>query len=309
MGEAAILAENLSKHFGEIEAVQNLNLEVKKGEAIAFLGPNGAGKTTTVRMLTGMIAPTHGNAEVAKLPVSRAEKLHERIGLLTEIPGFYDKLSAERNLEYFSRFYPLTNVPNRVAKYLQMMGLWERRNHRVGTLSRGMKQRLALCRAMIHDPEILFLDEPTSALDPAAAREVRRLILEMKGAGRTVFLCTHNLEEAELICDRIAVFRNHLIALDTSTNLRERIFRRQVVVELEHPVKGLRERMRKRAFVLDANWEGSQLIVELKDFDRYRPALVEEVVAAGGKVREVFERKHSLEDVYLALLEEEKKNG
>ena len=308
----AIMIETsgLTKSFGPLVAVEDLSLQVEQGQVLGFLGPNGAGKTTTVRMLSGMIAPTGGQATVAGMRCDQdVERLHEVIGLLTETPGFYERLSARRNLLFFARFYPGVDADAQADRYLQVMGLWERRNDPVGEFSRGMKQRLALARALLHEPQVLFLDEPTAGLDPEAAREVRQLIVRLKEEGRTIFLCTHNLEEAESLCHRIAVFRTRLIALDTPANLRSRLFQRQVVVELEALDPHIVEAVRALGFVRRVEQDGATLVVELADFDRHRPALVECIVGAGGRVQSVFEKKHSLEEVYLTLLREEQATG
>jgi ABC-2 type transport system ATP-binding protein len=182
-------------------------------------------------MLTGIIAPTSGYAVVAGRRTDReVEELHELIGLLPEAPGFYERLSAQRNLEYFAGFYSNLQVSAQVDKYLKLMGLWERRDDRVGTFSKGMKQRLALARALLHEPKVLFLDEPTAGLDPEAAREVRELILKLREEGRTILLPTHNLSEAEELCDRIAVLRTRMVALATPEGLRRRLFRWETIV-------------------------------------------------------------------------------
>ena len=233
------------------------------------------------------------------------ERLHEVIGLLTESPGFYDRLSAMRNLEFFAGFYSNIDARAQVDKYADVMGLWERRNDRVGNFSKGMKQRLALARALLHEPRVLFLDEPTAGLDPEAAREVRDLISELRREGRTVFLSTHNLSEAELLCERIAVFKTRLLALDTPANLRERLFRRQVVVQLEAMDSSVVEAVRSLDFVRKLEVQDRELIVEILDLDRNRPYLVEHIVMAGGKVQGVSELEHSLEEVYLALVRED----
>ncbi|GAF83759.1 unnamed protein product, partial [marine sediment metagenome] len=176
---------NLTKKFNNLTAVEDLSIQVNKGEILGFLGPNGAGKTTTIRMLVGIIAPTKGYAVVAGIRTDKeVERLHEVIGLLTETPGFYERLTARENLLYFVRFYDV-NPDSQVDKYLQRMGLWERRNDKVVIFSKGMKQRLALARALVHEPEVLFLDEPTAGLDPKSAKEVRELIMKFKEGGRT----------------------------------------------------------------------------------------------------------------------------
>ena len=302
-----IETSGLSRRFKDVIAVDDLTMAVESGEILGFLGPNGAGKTTTIRMLAGIIAPTKGEAIVAGHRIDRdVEKLHEVIGMLTETPGLYSRLSARRNLEYFAGFYPIDDVSARVEKYLKLMGLWERREDKAGTFSKGMKQRLALARALMHEPKVLFLDEPTSGLDPEAASEVRQLIRRMREGGCTIFLSTHNLGEAEMLCNRIAVIQTRLMALDTAESLRRRFFRRKVIVELQSPDPNILSVVKELPFVQDAKEEGSRLSVELIDSERNRPELVRAIVEAGGKVITVSEEQYTLEQVYLRLMNEEK---
>jgi ABC-2 type transport system ATP-binding protein len=302
---AMISAYNLTRRFGDKLAVEDLSLEVAEGELLAFLGPNGAGKTTTIRLLAGIIAPTSGYAVVAGWRADRdAEKLHEVIGLLTEAPGFYEHFTARRNLEYFAGFYNAIDAGRQVEKYLKMLGLWDRRDDKVGTYSKGMKQRLALARALLHEPKVLFLDEPTSGLDPEAAREVRDFIKQLSREGRTIFLSTHNLTEAEMLCQRIAIVKTRLLTLDTPETLRHRLFRRRVVVQLASVPAGLAEKIGRLGFVRGIEAGESRLSVELDDAEQNRPALVEAIVGAGGQVMGVGEEAHSLEEVYLSLVHE-----
>jgi len=302
-----IETSGLSRRFKDVVAVDDLTMAVESGEILGFLGPNGAGKTTTIRMLAGIIAPTKGQAIVAGHRIDRdVEKLHEVIGMLTETPGLYSRLSARRNLEYFAGFYPIDDVSARVEKYLKLMGLWERREDKAGTFSKGMKQRLALARTLIHEPKVLFLDEPTSGLDPEAAGEVRQLIRRMREGGCTIFLSTHNLGEAEMLCNRIAVIQTRLLALDTAESLRRRFFRRNVIVELQSPDPNILAVVKELPFVQDAKAEGSRLNVELIDSERNRPELVRAMVEAGGKVITVSEEQYTLEQIYLRLMNEEK---
>lgn len=303
---AMIEAYGLTRKFGELMAVEDLSLEMAEGEVLAFLGPNGAGKTTTIRMLSGIISPTSGYAVVAGRRINeKVEQLHEVIGLLTETPGFYNHLSARRNLEFYARFYNNLNIDRQIEKYLKTMGLWERREDKVGTFSKGMRQRLALARALLHEPQVLFLDEPTAGLDPEVAREVRELIRRLSEKGRTIFLSTHNLAEAELLCHRIAVVRTQLLALDTAENLRQRLFHRQVVVRLESVTDIIMETVAKLPFVQQLKQDENQLLVELSDPESNRPELVKSIVEAEGRVIAVSEERHSLEEVYLSLIREE----
>jgi ABC-2 type transport system ATP-binding protein len=228
--------------------------------------------------------------------------------MLTQTPGLYERLSARRNLEYFASFYPSIEPQSQVEKYLKLMGLWDRRDSKVGTFSKGMKQRLALARALVHEPKVLFLDEPTAGLDPEAAGEARQLIRTLREEGRTIFLSTHNLNEAEMLCSRIAVIHTRLLALDTAERLRRRFFRRQTIVQLEVLDAKVMEVVKKLPFVQEVRGEESELILELSDSERNRPELVKAIVEAGGRVIGVSEKQYPLEDVYLRLIREENQN-
>jgi ABC-2 type transport system ATP-binding protein len=306
-----IHAEHLTRRFGERVAVEDLTFEAQSGEILGLLGPNGGGKTTTIRMLAGIIAPTSGGASVAEIdPAAEPERVHEKIGLLTEAPGFYERLSAARNLAYFAGFYPGLDVPVSVERSLQVMGLLDRAHDRVGTFSKGMKQRLALARTLLHDPPILFLDEPTAGLDPEAAKDLRDLIVKLKGVGRTILLSTHNLAEAEALCDRIAILRTRLIALDTGQALRERHFAPHVRVRLGNLTDDLALAVAHEPFVEAASRspdDNSTLLVNLRDTARDRSALVSRLVVLGAEVLDVHVEERSLEDVYLSLVREEEK--
>jgi len=304
--ESAIRVENLTKRFNSFTAVDSISFLVDKGEVFGFLGPNGAGKTTTVRLLAGMINPSSGYAEVEGLPIDHnVENLHEVIGLLTESPGFYENLSAIRNLEYFAGFYSDIDVPKQIEKHLKAVGLWERKGDKVRTLSKGMKQRLAIARALLHEPHVVFLDEPTVGLDPESAQDVRQMIKNLKNEGRTVFLCTHNLSEAESLCDRIGVIKTQLVALDTPKNLQEKAFKREVIVEMDSVNPTIVENLRKLSFLKSVRQNGNNLVMQLEDIEKNRPLLVKNIVESGGMIQNVFEEKHSLEEVYLSLMRRE----
>ncbi len=233
MSVNVIQTENLTRMFGDILAVDRLTLSVPEGLVFGFLGPNGAGKTTTVRLLTSLIGPSGGTALVNGYRVGKDDiRIRRTVGILTETPGMYERLSAARNLEIFARLYEVKDVAGQVEKYLRLLGLWERRDDEAGEFSKGMRQKLAIARALLHEPRLLFLDEPTSALDPEAARLVRDFIGELKREGRTIFLCTHNLDEADRLCDRVAVFKSRLLVEDTPANLRRQLYGRQVVFHL-----------------------------------------------------------------------------
>ncbi len=300
-----ISTENLTKRFKEILAVEGLTLDVAEGEVFGFLGPNGAGKTTTVRMLTCLIAPTAGVARVAGFVVGQRDSaIRRNVGVLTETPGMYDSLSAEYNLRMFAELYEVRDVKGQVEKYLRMLGLWERRSDPAGTFSKGMKQKLAIARALLHEPRVLFLDEPTAGLDPEAARLVRDFIAELKKEGRTIFLCTHNLDEADRLCDRVAVFKTRLLALDTPANLRTSVFGRKVVFHLRRADEALARVIRQLPFVREARVIENKLLINLENPEAHNPEIVRVLVAQGADVQFVGELRHSLEDVYLQLIQE-----
>ena len=298
-----IQTNHLTKRFGETLAVDDLSLDVQEGEVFGFLGPNGAGKTTTVRMLTTLINPTKGSAVVNGYPIlEEPTQVRRTVGILTETPGMYDNLSAEYNLKIYARLYEVKDVNGQVEKYLRMLGLWDRRFDEAGAFSKGMKQKLAIARALLHEPRILFLDEPTAALDPEAALLVRDFILELRKQGRTIFLTTHNLDEADRLCDRIAVFKTRLLVLDTPARLRSQLYGRKVVFHLSNPSTRLAEKVRKLPFVQDAKLIDNKLLVTLDDPEQQNPQVVRALVGWGADIQFVGELRHSLEDVYLQFV-------
>ena len=304
-----IRTDGLSKSFegdkrtGRVLAVDGLSLDIQQGEVFGFLGPNGAGKTTTVRMLSALIAPTAGRAWVNNLEVGKQDTaIRSSIGILTEQPGMYDRLSAEKNLSIFARLYGVRDVSGQVEKYLRMLGLWERRHDPAGSFSKGMKQKLAIARAILHEPATLFLDEPTAGLDPEAAKVVRDFIEELKTEGRTIFLCTHNLDEADRLCDRVGVFKQRLIKVDSPSHMRNALFGRTVEFRLKHVDPALVERVQSFDFVKHIEVEDRRLILALDDPETANPVVVKTLVDAGAEVQFVSEVRHSLEDVYLSLI-------
>jgi ABC-2 type transport system ATP-binding protein len=298
-----IHSENLSKKFAEVLAVDQLTLDVKEGEVFGFLGPNGAGKTTTVRMLTSLIGPTSGTATVAGYVLGKQDtEIRRTVGVLTETPGMYDNLSAEYNLRVFADLYDVRDAAGQVEKYLKMLGLYDRRLDAAGTFSKGMKQKLAIARALLHEPSLLFLDEPTAGLDPEAAHLVRDFVAELKKEGRTIFLCTHNLDEADRLCDRIGVFKSRLLVVDTPANLRTSIFGRKVVFHLREANDKLAKAIQKLPFVREVKAVENKLLVNLDDPEAHNPDIVRALVGAGADVQFVGELRHSLEDVYLQLV-------
>jgi len=298
-----IQTENLTKKFGDLTAVDHLTLDIPEGQVFGFLGPNGAGKTTTVRMLTSLIGPNEGTASVNGFKVGEEDQnIRRSVGVLTESPGLYDNLSAERNLEIYASLYEVPDPPGQVEKFLRMLGLWERRHDEAGTFSKGMRQKLAIARALLHEPRTIFLDEPTAGLDPEAARLVRDFIIDIKKEGRTIFMCTHNLNEADRLCDRIAVFKSHLLVLDTPKRLRAQLFGRKVVFHLLQADDSLAKQVQELPFVSEANIIDNKLLVTLDDPEAHNPDIIRLLVGAGADIQFVGELRRSLEDVYLQLI-------
>lgn len=306
MAQFAICAEALGKTFGEIHAVRGIDLQIEKGSIFALLGPNGAGKTTTVRMLAGVLRPTQGKAEVAGHDISKhTEAVRQRVGVMTETAANYERLTAQQNLEIFGQLYgqSRSEASRRAKQLLELLGLDQRANSKVETFSTGMKKRVLLARALIHEPEVLFLDEPTSGLDPAAAEQVLGLIRDLCAERKhTVLLCTHNLDEAQRLCDRIAVVKQGQI-LDNGTvpELAGRLWSGlQVVVEVErrdaaveHVLKGVNQG--------PVDWHGSTATLNLPGRQAI-PELVAGLVKANARVVAVYPKERTLREIYFKLM-------
>jgi ABC-2 type transport system ATP-binding protein len=304
-----IHTEKICKQFSKdrkqppVVAVQDLSLDIAEGEVFGFLGPNGAGKTTTVRMLASLIAPTSGRAVINGFEVGKDDnRIRQMVGILTESPGMYDRLSAEKNLSIFARLYGVKDVQGQVEKYLRLLGLWERRFDEVGGFSKGMRQKLAIARSLLHQPKVLFLDEPTSGLDPEASHLVRDFIEELKMEGTTIFLCTHNLDEADRLCQRIAIFKGHMITVDTPQDLRTKLFGRRSVFHLRSLDLNWIPRIRAVAGVKEVQALDNRLIIELEDPEKQNPAIVRALVEVDADIQFVGELRHSLEDIYLEMI-------
>jgi ABC-2 type transport system ATP-binding protein len=302
----------LTKQFGETTAVENLTLEVNEGEVFGFLGPNGAGKTTTVRMLATLIAPTTGEAWVAgqQLGVNEHNNtlIRRSVGLLTEVPGLYDRLSAERNLLIFAGLYSIPDGKAQVKRYLQLLDLWQHRKAPVSSFSKGMKQKLAIARALLHEPAVLFLDEPTSGLDPESARMVRNAINDLRSQGRTVFLCTHNLVEADQLCDRVGIMRQRLLLVDTPEHLREELWEPQIKLRIRGRPARYQSLLSTLPFVKNVTVAEDTLFATLTngaEKQEAAAAMIRRLVEAGADLFSVGEAEHSLEDAYLIYLSEE----
>ena len=300
-----IKTQGLTRRFGDLVAVNDLNLEVEKGEIFGFLGPNGAGKTTTIRMLAALIAPSSGEATIAGLHLGRENRaIREHVGVLTETPGLYKRLSAIDNLLFFAKLYGVPEPRKQAERYLQLFELWDRRDDLAGSFSKGMRQKLAIARAMLHEPQVLFLDEPTASLDPEAAKVVRNLIETLRSEERTIFLCTHNLDEADRLCDRVALFNTRLVAVGGPQELKERLYGRRTVIHLADPHPGLEDAL-KLSFIKKIERLDNTLVVSLSDPEGENPILVSRLVELGAKVQFVNELRVSLEDLYLDLMEED----
>jgi ABC-2 type transport system ATP-binding protein len=301
--------QNLTRKFGNLTAVDNVTLHVEEGEVFGFLGPNGAGKTTTIRMLCCLIGKSSGEAKIGDCTIGTEEnclKIRKIIGLLPENVGLYDGLSAYRNLDFYGQLYEVPEAKRKenIERLLTLLGIWERRFDAVGVFSKGTKQKIAIARALIHDPKVLFLDEPTANLDPEAAKTVRDFILELKKEKRTIFLNTHNLDEAERLCDRIAILKSKLIAVDSPKNLERSLYNRKTIVHLESVTRAVTAAVESLGVVKNVRTSDNKLILDIDDPEKDNPAVVRAIVGAGGNIQYVTELRSTLEDVYLKLIRE-----
>src|SRR5487761_1185414 len=310
--DSAIVVEHLTKRFGERVAYEDVSFEVGYGEVFGFLGPNGAGKTTTVRTLGTLIAPTSGSATIVGIPLSAdsGPAIRARISIMPESPGLYDRLTVAENLECFAGLYELRDVRNRIDRALEAVNLTARANDLCGSLSKGLRQRVALARALLSDPEVLFLDEPTSGLDPVAARDVHELIDELRGRGATIFLTTHRLDEAERLCDRVAILNTTLRKIGRPSELREQLFAKTLSVRTLAPLPDPDHVFGGLPAVSGWHQDGAgAYVLAVSDSIVAAPAVTRSLVAAGANVLSISESRHSLEDVYLELMDDDEKAG
>jgi ABC-2 type transport system ATP-binding protein len=304
--DTAFITDGLTRHFGEVVAVDHLTLEVQAGEVFGFLGHNGAGKTTTVRMLNGVLAPTSGTARVLGLaPMEQGSALRRRTGVLTETPSLDERLTGRENLEIFAALYgvPRREIAARVKELMGFFQLDDRADEKAGDYSKGMKQRLAIARALIHRPELLFLDEPTSGLDPVATRQVHDMITHLShDEQRTVFLCTHNLDEAQRLCDRVAVLEHgKVVALGTAAELAGKLGRGQrLELQVAPGDEETALRLLKEAPGVSAQRENGNIVAAGAQWAAI-PGLVTSLASAGVRIFRVAPQEASLEDVYFAL--------
>jgi ABC-2 type transport system ATP-binding protein len=297
-----ISAVNLTRRFGTRVAVQNVSFDVARSEIVALLGPNGAGKTTTMRMLGGLIAPSSGTVSIDGVPLTRATgtSLRGRIGFLTESPGLWDRLSVRENLRVYAGLYGVAHPDRAIDRVLEMFELSDRAATRAAELSKGLRQKVALARALLHEPAVLLLDEPTSGLDPEVKRGVRRLLDDRRAAGCAILVSTHNLDEAERLADRVAVLQRRLLALDQPAELRRRLTTGRLLVRVAgEPILCLDT---ARTFDPAAAIDEGVLVVTLRDHERDTPALIRALVGAGADILEVRPEIPALEDVYLHLM-------
>jgi len=301
-----IRTAGLGRRFGSAWAIRGMDLEVHRGEVLGLLGPNGAGKTTTVRMLTALIEPSEGSAIVDGLDIRMApDAVRARVGILTETPGLYEKLSATANLDFFGRLYGLdaTTRAERIERYLRLFSLWERRDDATGTFSKGMKQKLAIARALLHEPAVVFLDEPTAALDPEAAWIVREAIEGLRRSGRTIVLATHNLDEANRLCDRVAFVRGALLRVDSPAELRGTLGAHGVEITLSGEPEAVLLAAAHAVEGVDAvQAHDRRLVVTAIEPTAVTPSLIRALVGAGADILEVRERATTLEQAYFEVM-------
>ena len=307
-GAPALSVDRLSKRFGDRIAFEDVSFEVGQGEVFGFLGPNGAGKTTTVRTLGTLLAPTSGSATVAGIPLTpeNGVEIRRRIAVMPESPGLYLRLSVLENLECFADLYEVSDPHDRIQRALRAVNLADRAGDPCGALSKGLRQRVALARALLSDPQVLFLDEPTAGLDPVATRDVHELIDGLRKRGVTIFLTTHRLEEAERLCDRVAILNTTLRTIGRPAELRDRLFARTLTVRTLAPLPEPGGVLAGIAGVDGWRQDGpATYVLDVSDPAVAAPATTRALVAAGADVLSIGESHHSLEDVYLELIDEE----
>jgi len=310
---SSIETEGLTKNFGSLVAVDHLTFKVEEGEVFGLLGPNGAGKTTTIRLLACLISPSEGVAKVGRYDISQHPlKVRETVGILTENPSLYERLTAHENMDFFAEAYGLTNAQekrDRIKELFEFFELWERRNDKVATFSKGMKQKLAIARALVHKPPFLLLDEPTAGLDPESSKEVRDLMKMLSQREKhTILLCTHHLEDAEKLCNRVMIInRGKNVIIGTPDQLRDKIAGQPTLhVTLKKINPKIVEAIKNVSQVrrVDADKSASTLIISLDDAQSAIPEVVRNMVNAGGLVLSVKLLRPSLEEAYLKLIKE-----
>ena len=303
----ALVVDGLGKRFGSRVAFEGVSFEIGYGEVFGFLGPNGAGKTSTVRTLGTLLAPSEGSAIVAGFPLvpDNGVEIRRRIAIMPESPGLYTRLSVIENLECFADLYETQDPADRIEHVLRAVNMLDRAHEVCGALSKGLRQRVALARALLSHPEILFLDEPTSGLDPVASREVHELIDGLRQSGVTIFLTTHRLNEAERLCDRIAILSTTLRAIGPPKQLRDELFAKSLAVRTRAPLAEPNRVFTGLPCVDSWHSDGvAGYLLAVSDPELAAPDVVRALVAAGADVLSIGEARHSLEEVYLELVNE-----
>jgi ABC-2 type transport system ATP-binding protein len=301
-----LVASGLTRRFGDRLAVDDVSFEVRRGEVFGLLGPNGAGKTTTLRMLGALILADEGYVAVDGTRIDRrsADRIRKRIGFLTETPGLWEQLTVAENIAIYAKLFHVADVRQSVERLLRRFDLWDRRAERAVLLSKGMKQKLALARALVHEPDVVLLDEPTANLDPATSRSVRELIGELRDRGSAVIVSTHNLDEVERVASRVGLINTRLIAVGEPGTLRRELFGRRLRVTFANGANP--DRWAEIAALHGAHdvlRDESALTMQLDDPDRSVPLIIAALVAAGASIREARDEEPTLEELYLKLLE------
>ncbi len=309
----AIQTDHLTRSFGTLKAVDRLTIEVPRGTVFGFLGPNGSGKTTTIRLLLGLLDPDQGSAQVMGFDFrQQGEEVRARCGALLEYHGLYERLSAAENLDYYGRIWHMSKADReqRIRELLEPLDLYDRRHEPIGRWSRGMKQKLAVARTLMHRPELIFLDEPTAGLDPVASAALRDdLALLVAREGITIFLTTHNLVEAEKLCNKVGVI-NHgqLLATGSPAELRSRTSAPRLYVSGQGISSQIAEQLGNNPLVKRMQQQNGRLVLDLSDLSRSHE-IVTQLVKAGVLIDEVRKEKVDLEDIFLQLVEEEVGGG
>ncbi len=296
----------LTKKFGDLTAVDSLNLHVEKGEIYGFLGPNGAGKTTTIMMILGLLPPTEGEVRLFGKRISEDYfNIKRRIGVLAEVQYLYEEMTALEYLRFFGQLYQVENVDQRIKETLGRVNLYDRRNELLKGYSRGMKQKLGLARALLHDPELLLLDEPVSALDPYGIKEVRDILLEENAKGKTILISSHILSEVERICHRVGIMnKGRLLAEDTMAELRRRLTEEvELTLELEEEREEVVAALRELPFVVGVSSNGKQITVKTRADQDYRGQVSATVSRHGGVVIDLRRHEMSLEEAFVTITE------
>ncbi|MHA1205192.1 MAG: ABC transporter ATP-binding protein [Candidatus Heimdallarchaeaceae archaeon] len=312
----AVETNRLTKDYGSLRAVNEIDLSIKKSEIFGLLGPNGAGKTTTIRLLSGMLTPTFGKAKVLGMDsVEKSLQIREKTGLLTETPSIYDRLTVRENLTFFGRIYGVKtdSLRKNIDKLLDIFDLEEKIDTKAGTLSKGIRQKVAIARTLIHDPELIFLDEPTASLAPESAKVVRDLILNLaKESKKTFFIATHNLYEAEILCDRVAIInRGKILAVGKPKELKEMMKgETYTIIKFQEWNKEIENFLEAHNYkISNLAKEERKIHIKLKDIEKETPALIKKLIENNYNIVEVFHERPSLEKIYLELIEKESNGG